>query len=352
MTMQPTRAELKALTSFCDAERQLLAYAATHKDAVKAMSVARKNALAASRQLLDSYNITCAPLPDELREATGAKYVRATTGHSTKDLSDKFVRATLSAHFDDVKAAVHEVESVDRLADVLRATMWDIFKRERVVYKPTVQFSNNKPRGLTAGAAGATGADEGTGTGTLPLPLPLPQTLAPPLVAALKDMHRAQQDIGAYRARTKELKQRIEEEKSKHIERVTGYMERARLDAQTIETREGPAYTLKYTSMQKTQALSAAQCQEALAAAVNAFVEMHREHMQAQPGGMSADYMAREQESLVELLVRELAQRRVKTQHKVVRLLRKKQKKPGDEEEGGGDDEEEEEGGSGGDSDE
>ena len=300
---QPTRAEIKALSSFCDAERQLLHHQLDHRAEVKAMCASRKQALAAVLQLMEQQDMTCVALPDDLRDATGAKFVRTARTHSTKDLSEKFVRAVITSHFDDIKAAVHDVDNPERLSSILRDVMWDMLKRERITYRQTVQFSNNKPRTVDADAVSV--------------------QLPPPLKEALHAMHGARQAIDGHKRRTNELKARVNEEKDKHLARVTSYMERANLDAQTIETGDGAAYTLKYTTMHKTMPLTVDQCQEAINAAVAAFLNVHRDHLQG-GGTLSGGYLEREQGSMLDLLVSELQQRRTQTQKKVMRLLKKK----------------------------
>lgn len=319
----PTKQEIKALGSFCEIERQVQRFTEENRAVNRQLLQSRKQAIDAVVRMMESNQWAVVALSGELRAATNAKYVRALKSHTTKELSDKFVTVVLNEHFDELVALVDGAESPEAAAQSLRAAMWELLKKERVHYRTTVDFSNNKPRAVSSSELVSLDDLGGRDSTTF--------------ADALHAMHTSRTAWEENRSRARAVKAQSEEQRAKFYDKVKAFMERTDTKRQVIQASDGNEYTLKYTTARKTMPLKAAECQSAIEAAIDTFMQMHESHILE--NGLRGGFVARAKESLVELVVSEMKQRRGQTQKSVVRLLKRR----------GGHDEEEEEGGSGGD---
>jgi hypothetical protein len=302
----PTKQEMKALGSFCEVERQLQEFTAQNRLLNRELMASRKNAMAAVVHMMETNGWSCVALDDELRAATNAKYVRASKTHTTKNLSDKFVAAVLLEHFDELTAPLDAADSPEAAAAALREAMWELLKEKRIKYSMSVDFSNNKPRAVTAADVVKLDA---VGEGDR-------------LASALHAMHTARAAFDDNRRRTRDMKARTEEERAKFYDKVKHFMERTETKKQVIQAVDGSEFTLKYTTARKTLPLSANECQNAIEAAVDAFMQANQGHIMQH--GLRGGFLARQKESVVELLLSEMKQRRAQTQKAVVRLMRRR----------------------------
>lgn len=283
------------------------------------LMASRKQAIGAVVGLMEGNQWQCVKLNDELRAATNAKYVRAVKTHTTKDLSDKFVVSVLTDHFDELLGDIDTADSPEAAAQKLRESIWELLKRERMHYRTSVSFSNNKPR--TVETSDLVDLDDAAEQGTR-------------LASALQAMHVSRVACSENRQLVREIKQRTEEKRAKFYDKVCSFMERTESKTQAVSSQDGREFTLKYTTARKTAPLTAVDCQNAIEAAIDTFMLTHQSHIMSH--GLRGGYVARQKESILDLLVNEMKQRRSQTQKTVVRLLRKRGTGDGEDEESEG----------------
>lgn len=316
----PTRQELRALHAFCQVERQAQEYTASTRPVNRELLDAKRRAISAALHIMQHHDVPFMELPEEMRAATGRKYVRIGQSHATKELSDKFVTTCVEEHYDEFVNALHGVQDVAVATQVLTDNMWDVLKAKRTTYTPTLQFSNMKPRNVAAADAAPASAI----------------TANPRLASALLSLHEARVAYDDNKRRARDFKLKIAAEREKVYEKVKDYMERTKTEKQEL-TGGDDEYTIKYVTSRRSLPLTAADCKDAVQTAVQALLTTNQELL----AGGSTDagaVLRRNKAEILKLLVDEMKTRRGQTQKSVVRLMKKRGGA-----QGGQEDEEEEE---------
>ena len=305
----PTRQELRALSNFCQVERQAQEYTASTRPINRELLDAKRRAIAAALHIMQQHNVPYIELPEELRAATGRKFVRIGQSHSTKELSDKFVTTCITEHYDELVRALHGVHDVAVATQLLTDAMWDVLKTNRTTYTPTLQFSNMKPRNLSAEEAGP----------------PTTITSNPRLASALVSLHEARVAYDDNSRRARDFKLRIAQEREKVYEKVKEFMERTNTQQQNFTGGDNDEFTIKYVTSRRTLPLAVPECKEAVQAAVQALLTADS-NQRALAGGTTdaGAVLQRNKDEILRLLLDEMKTRRGQTQKSVVRLMKKR----------------------------
>lgn len=142
MAARVKQEELVALQQFCLVDRQLKAVSKDNRDAVRAATRKRNEAMQALLRTMQTRGVECVAVHD----VAPHKYARILMSHTTRQFTPTLVREALQNHFDELLPHWRDDMSLTELVDLFYAPV----RHDRVRLKPVVSFSNSLPRGVKA----------------------------------------------------------------------------------------------------------------------------------------------------------------------------------------------------------
>lgn len=213
-THMATRDDIAALTAFCECERKLAAVNAARAEALRPITEERD---ATMQRIMDAMNraqVKCLELPDNL--VPGARYVRVVELRSQRDITPTLVTHALTNAMADIDAQLEKVTREDdaQLEDTLELAMLHSVKEARTTTRPTISFTNNRPRGVD--------------------PETIPSSQSDSFKTYVKKLDDARAQYARQVAEFKSRREALSTQRESVLQTVRTYMERMERDTQPV----------------------------------------------------------------------------------------------------------------------
>lgn len=245
MAARVKQEELVALQQFCLVDRQLKAMTKDNREAVRAATRKRNEAMQALLRTMQTRGVECVAVHDVAPQ----KYARILMSHTTRQLTPTLVKEALQNHFDELLPHWRPDMSLAELVELFYAPV----RHDRVRLKPVVSFSNSLPRGVKADAVPSVDNDSHM------------QRLVTRM-RALQEQHA--EVMGA--ARTKRVE--LQTHQRSHMPLVDAFLTKRDIAQQLLVSKSGDKLVLRRRAQIKKKPMTVAQFKQLVLEAVE---ELH-----------------------------------------------------------------------------